>query len=232
MKAFILAAGRGQRLRPLTNAIPKPLLAVGGKALIAWHLERLAAAGIEDVVVNTSWLASSLHTALGDGREYGLRLRFSDEGERALGTGGALERARPLLGEDPFVLVNGDVWTDFDFARLLRPLDALTHLVLVPVPPQAAHGDFHLHANGRVESSGEPLLTYAGIGLYRMALLDLRESGNATGAAGEPSAFALAPLLRMAMERGAISGERHASHWYDIGTLDRLQSLDRQLAGV
>lgn len=230
MKALILAAGRGERLRPLTDSIPKPLVPVAGKPLIAWHLERLAAAGIDDVVINTSWLAASLHAALGDGQPFGLRIRFSDEGDQALGTGGALAHARALLGEDPFVLVNGDVWTDFDFARLLRPLDALAHLILVPVPAQAAQGDFHLDAHGQVQGEGDPLLTYAGIGLYRMALLDLRDKSDVQTGVVAARTFALGPLLRCAMQRGAVSGERHPGRWYDIGTLDRLQALDRQLA--
>ena len=230
-KALVLAAGRGERMRPLTDTTPKPLLPVGGKPLIAWHIEKLAALGVGEIVVNIAHLADRFPAVLGDGSRYGVRLTWSHEGAEPLETGGALLQARPLLGEAPFLLVNGDVWTDFDFATLPAAPEGLAHLVLVQRPPEKARGDFHLDPQGRVHATGEPLLTYAGIGIYRMALLDRwREViGNASGADADPPRFPLAPLLRAAMHSGQVTGRYHRGRWTDVGTPERLAALDATL---
>lgn len=213
MKAFVLAAGRGERMRPLTDHRPKPLLPVAGKPLIEWHLERLAAAGVGEVVINLGWLGAQIPAALGDGARWGLCLRYSDEGWPALETGGGIHRALPLLGAAPFLLVNGDVWTDADFAALVQRglLGAeLAHLLLVPNPPQHPAGDFALD-QGWVGEQGERL-TYSGIALLHPHLFEGRS----------PGAFPLAPLLRSAMAAGRVSGRRHDGVWLDIGTPERL----------
>ena len=218
MKAFVLAAGRGERMRPLTDHTPKPLLPVAGKPLIEWHLERLAAAGFREVVINLGWLGARIPEVLGDGRRWDLRLRYSDEGWPALETGGGLFRALPLLGAEPFLLVNGDVWCDADFAALAaRGLRAaeLAHLLLVANPPQHPRGDFALGADGRV-TEGEPRLTYSGIGLLHPRLFEGCSDG----------AVPLAPLLRSAMAAGAVSGDRHEGRWVDVGTPERLAALE------
>lgn len=231
MKALILAAGRGERMRPLTDSIPKPLLAVGGKPLIAWHLEKLAALGVRDVVVNTSWLAAQFPQTLGDGARWGLRLHYAYEGDTPLETGGGMWNALSLLGDAPFVAVNGDIWTDYDFGRLPRDPDGDAHLVLIDNPPQHLHGDFVLHDDGRIASDGESKLTFAGIGLYQPALFDGWRDiiGNTPGVDDIPSRFKLAPLLRAAMARGAVSGEHYRGRWTDVGTPARLARLDAEL---
>lgn len=230
MKALIFAAGLGERMRPLTDSTPKPLLRVGGKPLIEWHLEKLAALGVRDVVVNTSWLADQFPAALGDGARWHLRLHYAFEGDTPLETGGGMWNALPLLGDAPFLLVNGDVWTDFDFAGLPREPRGLAHLVMVDRPPQATHGDFALDADGLVRADGEHGLTYAGIGVYRPQLLEgWREAvPDPVLANGKPK-FPLAPLLRARMARGAITGEHHRGRWTDVGTPERLDRLDAEL---
>ena len=230
MKALIFAAGLGERMRPLTDSTPKPLLAVGGKRLIEWHLEKLAALGIEDVVVNTSWLAEQFPDTLGNGARWNLRIAYAYEGGTPLETGGGMLNALPLLGDDPFLLVNGDVWTDYDFGRLPREPAGLAHLVMVDRPPQATHGDFALDDAGCVRADGEHKLTYSGIGIYRPQLLDgwndiVREPAIANG---KPR-FPLAPILRAHMPAGAITGEHHRGRWTDVGTPERLARLDAGL---
>jgi len=219
--AMILAAGRGERMRPLTDTLPKPLLPVAGKPIIEWHLEALANAGLQEVVINVSWLAEAIIAALGDGQRWGLRLHFSREGEPPLETGGGIVRALPWLGEGPFLVINGDVWTDLDLAGLMMPEASLAHLVMVPNPPHHLHGDFYLH-QGRL-ATGAPgrRFTFSGIGLYRATLFD----------GCEPGRFPLAPLLIAAMDRGRVSGEVWDGEWRDIGTVDRLEAL-RQAAGA
>ena len=231
MKALIFAAGLGERMRPLTDTTPKPLLCVGGKPLIAWHLEKLAALGVEEVVVNISWLAEQFPSTLGVGRAFGLRIRYSHEGAVPLETGGGMWHALDLLGDDPFIAVNGDIWTDYDFARLPQAPAGDAHLVLVDNPAHHPTGDFALQADGRVLSDGEARLTFSGIGVYRPELfLDWRAVvGDAPGARDTPPRFRLAPLLRAAMRRHAVSGERHAGAWTDVGTPQRLADLDRAL---
>lgn len=218
MKAMILAAGLGTRMRPLTDHCPKPLLEAGGKPLIGHHLERLAAIGIRDVVVNVSYRAEQIVTALGDGAAYGVRLQWSRE-EMPLETGGGIRQALPLLGTAPFLLINGDVWCEFD-ARWLAPLENdLARLVLVDNPEHHRAGDFHLDAGGRVHAEGQPTLTYSGIGLLDPALV----------ADQSPGTFKLAPLLREAMNTGRVGGCHHAGPWVDVGTPARLRELDAWL---
>ena len=221
MKAMILAAGLGKRMRPLTDRCPKPLLPVAGRPLIVHHLARLRAAGITGVVINVSYRAEQIMAALGDGSEHGVRIAWSHE-EAPLETGGGIRRALPLLGEAPFLLVNGDVWCDLDPAVLpaLSKGD-LARLALVDNPAHHPGGDFHLDAAGRVHAEGEPRLTFAGISLLDPALV-----------ADEPEgAFALAPLLRRAMADGRVGGHHHRGDWVDVGTPSRLAELDRRLRG-
>jgi MurNAc alpha-1-phosphate uridylyltransferase len=214
---MILAAGRGERMRPLTDHTPKPLLEAGGRSLIGHHLAALARAGVREVVVNHAHLGGQIEQALGDGAAYGLRIRYSPE-EVALETGGGIFRALPLLGPDPFIVVNGDVWTDCDPARL-RLADAdLAHLVLVDNPAHHPAGDFVLNGE-RVTDGGGQRLTFSGVGVYRPALFD--------GCA--PGRFPLAPLLRAAIAVGRVSGEHHRGCWVDVGTPERLAALDREL---
>lgn len=240
MKALIFAAGLGERMRPLTERTPKPLLEAGGKPLIVWHLEKLAACGVREVVVNTSWLADQFPQALGDGARWGLRIVYSYEGPVPLETGGGMMHALPLLrdangvdahaGDAPFLLVNGDVWTDYDFARLPREPAGDAHLVMVDRPPQATHGDFALEADGHVRSEGANPLTYAGIGVYRPRLFDgWRAHVRDAGGDETPPRFRLAPLLRAAMARDAVTGEHHRGAWTDVGTPQRLAGLDASL---
>ncbi|MED5388982.1 MAG: nucleotidyltransferase family protein [Pseudomonadota bacterium] len=218
MKAMILAAGYGKRMRPLTDHTPKPLLTAGGKALIVYHIEKLRDAGIESLVINTGWLGDHLAAVLGDGRRFGIPIAYSHEGT-PLETAGGIRRALPLLGESPFVLVNGDIWTDYDLGRLTRPGTDPCHLVLVDNPPHHPDGDFHLTAEGRVRDNGQPALTYAGMGRFDPALFRDLPDGEAK----------LAPLLRAAMADNAVSGEHHRGQWWDIGTPERLDELDRLL---
>ncbi|KAF1684860.1 mannose-1-phosphate guanylyltransferase [Pseudoxanthomonas broegbernensis] len=228
MRALIFAAGLGERMRPLTDHTPKPLLRAGGKPLIAWHLEKLAAMGVDEVVVNVSWLAARFPEALGDGDRWGLRLRYSHEGDAPLETGGGMLHALPLLGEAPFIAVNGDVWTDFDFARLPREPRGEAHLVLVDNPVHHPQGDFTLGADGVLAAEGDARLTFAGIGVYRPSLL-AGWRDTVTGVPGSPPRFKLAPLLRASMARSAVAGERHPGRWTDVGTPQRLDELDRSL---
>lgn len=221
MKAMILAAGRGERLRPLTDRVPKALVEVAGKPLLVRHLERLALAGCRDAVVNVSHLPELIVAQVGDGARFGLRVAFSVEAQ-ALETAGGIARARGLLGEAPFLLVNADVYCECDFARLRahRLGGALAHLVLVPNPPHRAQGDFSLDGT-RVGEAGPWRYTYAGIAVMSPALV-------AGVAAGERAP--LAPLLRHAAARGAVTGEIYHGLWRDVGTLERLAELEAQLS--
>ena len=232
MKALIFAAGLGERMRPLTDTTPKPLLRAGGKPLIAWHLERLAAAGVREVVVNTSWLAAQFPATLGDGAAFGLRIAYSDEGPVPLETGGGMLRALAHLGEAPFLAVNGDIWTDFDFSRLPPEPAGDAHLVMVDNPAHHPAGDFVLQPDGRLREAGGPRLTFSGIGVYRPQLLQGWRAavGEAPGVDADPPRFRLAPLLRAAMRRDGASGEHHRGAWTDVGTPARLRELDHALA--
>lgn len=218
MKAMILAAGKGERMRPLTLHTPKPLLKVGDKPLLQWHIEALAAAGLRELVINHAWLGEQIESAFGDGAALGVQIAWSAEGE-PLETGGGIHRALPLLGDGPFVLVNGDVWTRFDFAHLSLPSGKLAHLVLIDNPAHNPHGDFLLTA-GDVGNPGDGKtgLTYSGIAVLHPALLAEQPAG----------AFALAPLLRQAADQGRVSGEHFRGPWIDVGTPERLAEADRQ----
>ncbi|AKJ97297.1 mannose-1-phosphate guanylyltransferase [Pseudomonas chlororaphis] len=216
MKAMILAAGKGERMRPLTLTTPKPLIRAGGVPLIEYHLRALAKAGFTDIVINHAWLGEQIEDHLGDGARFGLSIRYSPEGE-PLETGGGILRAMPLLGEDAFVVVNGDVWTDYDFSSLRKPLEGLAHLVLVDNPAHHPEGDFIL-IDGKVQDEGAAAdkLTYSGIAVLHPALFDGCTEG----------AFRLAPLLRKAMAEGRVSGERLQGHWVDVGTHERLAQVE------
>lgn len=231
MKALIFAAGLGERMRPLTDHTPKPLLVAGGKPLIVWHLEKLAAIGVSEVVINTSWLAEQFPATLGDGSQWGLRLAYSYEGPTPLETGGGMHHALPLLGDAPFIAVNGDIWADYDFAQLPREPVGDAHLVLVDNPAHNPSGDFAIDSAGCIHSEGDARLTFSGIGVYRPELLmNWRDIiGERNGADETPPRFKLAPLLRASMGKGRISGEHHAGRWTDVGTPGRLAELDAQL---
>lgn len=219
MKAMILAAGKGERMRPLTLHTPKPLLPVGGVPLIEHHIRALAAAGFRELVINHAWLGEQIEAYLGDGARLGVSIVYSAEGA-PLETGGGIARALPLLGEAPFLLVNGDVWCDYPFADLRRPLAGLAHLVLVDNPTHHPQGDFCLEgacARPRGEQLG---LTYSGIAVLDPALF----------AGCPPGAFRLAPLLVEAMGRDAVSGEHYRGQWVDVGTVERLAEVERRLA--
>jgi N-acetyl-alpha-D-muramate 1-phosphate uridylyltransferase len=219
MKAMILAAGKGERLRPLTLHTPKPLVRVAGVPLIEYHLKALAAAGFREVVINHAWLGQQIEEHLGDGARFGLSLRYSAEGE-PLETGGGIFRALPLLGEEPFLVVNGDIFTDYPFAELKRPLTGQAHLVLVDNPAHHPVGDFRLD-RGQVADAqaGQPSLTYSGIAVLSPSLF----------AGCQPGAFKLAPLLRAAMAAAQVTGERFAGRWVDVGSHERLAEAEQLL---
>lgn len=222
MKAMILAAGKGERLRPLTLHTPKPLVRAGGVPLIEYQLQALRQAGFDQLVINHAWLGQQIEDHLGDGSAFGVSILYSPEGE-PLETGGGIFKALPLLGDDAFVIANGDIWTDFDYASLHGALAEgdLVHLVLVDNPEHHARGDFSL-LGGRVSDyrEGQPSLTYSGIAILRPQLFD----------GCQPGAFKLAPLLRQAMEAGRVSGVHHRGRWIDVGTHERLAEVERQLA--
>jgi len=221
MKAMILAAGRGERMRPLSDAIPKVLLEVHGKPLIAWSIEALARSGVREIVINHAHLGHMIEAALRDGRRFGVAIRYSREAE-ALETAGGIAQALPLLGDRPFLVVNGDLFCDFDFSRLvgIELGQKLAHLVLVPNPPHYPQGDFALNG-AQVAESGQSKLTYSGIGLYRPELF----SSIRPGSKGQ-----IAPLLRAAMARGLVAGEMHRGVWHDVGTPARLSALNERVA--
>jgi MurNAc alpha-1-phosphate uridylyltransferase len=220
MKAMILAAGKGERMRPLTLHTPKPLVRAGGVPLIEYHLIALRKAGFDEVVINHAWLGQQIEDHLGDGQRFGLSIRYSPESE-PLETGGGIFRALPLLGDEPFVIVNGDVWTDYDPALLRRPLSGLAHLVLIDNPAHHPTGDFRLIEGQVREADGNgSCLTYSGIAMLDPKLF----------AASTAGAFKLAPLLREAMGRGQVTGEHFGGRWIDVGTPERLAEVERALA--
>ena len=218
MKAMVLAAGRGERMRPLTDHTPKPLLTVGGKPLIVWHLERLAKAGFKEVVINHAHLGAQIEKALGDGSPWNLKIQYSPE-TTALETAGGIANALPLLGGAPFLVVNGDVFAEIDFNGLQLKSPHLAHLVMVDNPPQHPDGDFAL-SSGKINDDGNHKLTFSGIGVYHPDLFATVERGQAAK---------LAPLLRSAMVEGLVTGEHYQGIWHDIGTPERLAFLDQQL---
>ena len=215
MKAMVLAAGRGERLRPLTDHAPKPMLVVRGKPLVVWHLEALARAGVREAVINLSWLGDSIRDAVGSGEQFGLKVQYSEESAGALEVGGGIYRALPLLGAAPFIVVNGDTFTDLDFARLEIGPTALAHLVLVPNPEHHPRGDFVLRGR-EISASEAPRLTYAGIGVYRPELF----------AHCAPGRFPLLPLLQAAIAARRLTGERYDGAWTDVGSVRRLAALN------
>ena len=222
MKAFILAAGRGERMRPLTDTTPKPLLQAGGKPLIVWHLERLAATGFREVVINHAHLGAQIEAALGDGSQFGLTIRYSPEPPGALETGGGIAQALPLLGEESFLVVNGDVWCDWDFTRAHALAGRLAHLVFVANPPQHAGGDFCLDGEIVRYASSQigPTLTYAGTGVFSPEFFATVPVGTV---------MKMRPLLDAAIAHGQVTGERHTGRWVDVGTPQRLAELDQEL---
>ena len=220
---MILAAGRGERMRPLTDKLPKPLLKVGGVSLIERLIQALVGAGLKDILVNHAHLGQQIVETLGDGRRYAANIVYSHESEGELETGGGIFQALELLS-DPFLVVNGDILTDYPFNHLFGTLSArdpsmsgLAHIVLVDNPPHHPQGDFHLMGN-RVTVQGAGKLTFSGIGVYRKALFQNCRPGK----------FPLAPVLRVAMDAGEITGEHYAGRWWDIGTPERLAQLDGQ----
>ncbi len=218
MKALIFAAGIGERMRPLTLTVPKALLQVRGKPLIVHHIEALARADVRELVINVSYLGDLIQSALGDGAQFGVNIRYSDEGATPLETGGGMRHALPLLGNAPFIAVNSDIFVDFNFTRLLNLPSivggALAHLVLVANPSHHPDGDFVL-TGSKLYTCGPDKLTFSGIGVYSPKLLSGTPSGT----------FKLAPLLREAMAFGNVSGERFDGLWTDVGTPERLAQL-------
>lgn len=218
MRAMILAAGKGERMRPLTLHTPKPLIPVAGVPLIEYHLRALAQAGVTEVVINHAWLGDRIEAHLGDGARFGLQIVYSQESQ-PLETGGGIYQALPLLGADPFILVNGDVFTDYDFAVLQKPLQGLAHLVLINNPAHHLEGDFSLE-EGRVLAPTTATLTYSGIAVLHPELFSGCQAG----------AFKLAPLLRQAIAQGQVSGEQFNGCWIDVGTPERLAAAQAVLA--
>jgi len=222
MKAMILAAGRGERMRPLTDFTPKPLLKVGAKPLIVWHLERLAQAGFKEVVINHAHLGGQIEQALGNGSLWSMHIQYSPE-QQALETAGGIANALPLLGEQPFLVVNGDIYTEIDFAPLANLAHSLSpnlaHLLMVDNPPQHPQGDFAI-VDGRLSESGATQLTFSGVGVYHPSLF---------ASVGRGQAAKLAPLLREAMAKQLATASYYDGVWHDIGTPERLHNLDQQL---
>jgi MurNAc alpha-1-phosphate uridylyltransferase len=219
---MILAAGRGERMRPLTDQTPKPLLEVAGKPLIEYHIRALVKAGVKELVINTAWLGDQIQTTLGDGSQYQAHIRYSNEGEQALETAGGIIKALPLLGDEPFIVVNGDIWCDYDFTALPDRPVKLAHLVMVDNPPHHPRGDFVLQDNGYLALTDHHKLTYSGIGLYHPDFFKGLQSGV------QP----LAPLLRNAMQQQNVTAEYYAGQWLDIGTPQRLAELNQQVANA
>jgi MurNAc alpha-1-phosphate uridylyltransferase len=226
--ALIFAAGLGERMRPLTDRTPKPLLAVRGKPLVVWHLEKLAAIGVHYVVMNTSHLADQFPEALGDGSRWGLRIRYAYEGPAPLETGGGMLNALTLLGPEPFIAINGDIWTDADLSQLPAEPRGVAHLMLVDNPSHHPEGDFALDQQGVVHNDGDARLTFSGIGVYRRELLDNWRDviGDNADANAKPPRFKIAPVLRAAINQGAITGTHYRGAWTDVGTPERLASLN------
>lgn len=222
MRAMILAAGRGERMRPLTDTLPKPLIPVAGKPLIQWHIERLAAVGITDIVINHAWLGAMLEHTLGDGSQWGVRLQYSAE-TTALETAGGIANALCYLGTEPFLVMNGDVWCDWDPAQALEigpQMTQLAWLLLVPNPSHHPSGDFGLSASGVLNDTDPATFTFSGIGIYQPALFDKISPGQTAK---------LAPLLREAIDQGGVLGALYPGFWIDVGTPERLSTLECRL---
>jgi len=216
MKAMILAAGRGERMRPLTDSTPKPLLIAGGKPIIQHTIEQLVSAGFTEIVINIAHLGEKIENTLGNGSQFGALLRYSNEGKKGLETAGGIINALPLLGEEPFLVVNGDIANNYDFNPLHTQNIDLAHLVLIPNPEHHPEGDFHLSSKGILSEQGQPTLTFSGIGLYHPKLFNNVAPGKTK----------LGPLLRKFMSQNRVSGEKFDGFWMDIGTPERLADLD------
>ncbi len=216
MKAMILAAGRGERMRPLTDKTPKPLVKVAGRALIEYHLLRLAAAGVQEVVINLAWLGEQIERTLGTGQAYGVTIEYVHEGTQALETGGGIFHALPLLGAEPFLVINGDIWTDYPIQQLPASLTGLAHLVLVDNPAHHPQGDFAISATGHAVVEAAEKYTFSGLGVYAPELFATCRAGI----------FPLAPLLREAMLTQRVTAEHYPGPWSDVGTIERLQQLE------
>jgi N-acetyl-alpha-D-muramate 1-phosphate uridylyltransferase len=212
---MVMAAGRGERMRPITDTLPKPLVPVAGKPLIAYHLERLAAAGVREVVINLSWMGERIRSALGDGRDYGLSIAYSEEGPVPLETGGGIFKALPLLGSGPFLVVNGDTWSDIDYGHFALEDGAHGRIVLVPNPTHHTRGDFGLEGEVVVDREVDRF-TYSGVGVYRPEFF----------AGCSPGRFPMLPLLKRAISSRLLRGELHRGEWCDVGTPERLATLD------
>jgi len=212
---MVLAAGRGERMRPVTDTLPKPLVPVAGKPLIGYQLQRLAAAGVREVVINLSWLGERIRSTLGDGRDYGLSIAYSEEGPVPLETGGGIFRALPLLGSGPFLVINGDTWSDIDYSHLVLEDGAHGRIVLVPNPTHKARGDFGLEGDLVVDREVDRF-TYSGVGVYRPEFF----------AGCSPGKFPMLPLLKRAISSRLLRGELHRGEWCDVGTPERLATLD------
>jgi N-acetyl-alpha-D-muramate 1-phosphate uridylyltransferase len=220
MKAMVLAAGRGERMRPITDTLPKPLVPVAGKPLIGYHLERLAHVGITEVVINLSWLGERISSALGSGRDYGLSITYSEEGPVPLETGGGIFKALPLLGPRPFLVVNGDTWSDIDYGHLALEDGATGRIVLVPNPTHNTRGDFGIDGDLVVEGDADRF-TYSGVGVYRPEFFE----------GCSPGRFPMLPLLKRAIAARVLKGEVHRGEWCDVGTPQRLAALDADVRG-
>lgn len=216
MKAMILAAGRGERMRPMTDHTPKPLLPVAGKAIIEHTITQLVSAGFHDLIINHAYLGEQIERRLGNGSKYGASIKYSPEGEQALETAGGIINALPLLGDETFLVVNGDIFTDFSFAELKNQTIDLAHLVLVANPEHHLHGDFSLDVSGKLSENCSNQLTFSGIGLYRPELFANTPAGISK----------LGTLLRQAIADQRVTGEQFSGFWMDIGTPERLQALD------
>lgn len=214
MKAMILAAGRGERLRPLTDTVPKSLVEVRGQSLLGRHLRNLHDGGVEEVVINLGWLGDRIRRRVGDGARYGLRVEYSDEGDNVLETGGGIHKALPLLGDEPFLVVNADIFTAMPIPEIDLKNNDLGHLVLVPSPPYRASGDFTLE-DGHIRNGESPTLTFSGVAMYRPELFEDCEAGR----------FSIVPLLRRAADAGRLQGSLYEGDWADIGTPERLAAL-------
>lgn len=221
MRAMILAAGKGERMRPLTLHTPKPLIQVAGVPLIEYHLRALARAGFREVVINHAWLGEKIEAHLGDGERFGVHIQYSPE-TQPLETGGGILQALKYLGDKPFVVVNGDIWTDYDFSALQPPLEGLAHLVLMDNPEHHPEGDFSLQQNRVLAPDAAATLTYSGIAVLHPQLFADCFGG----------AFKLAPVLRQAIAQGQVSGEHFAGHWIDVGTQERLTAAEALLASL
>lgn len=219
MKAMILAAGRGERLRPLTDHTPKPLIEVNGESLVERHLKALKSAGIEDIIINLAWLGDKIEKTLGDGQAYGVKIRYSHETEGALETAGGIARALPMLGER-FLVVNADIWTNFNFSTLMTEQEGLAHLVLVNNPEHNRQGDFSLKNGQLIPKQGDSSLTFSGIAKYRREFFSSLAEGKQ----------ALAPLLHEGVRQQQLTGEHFIGRWFDIGSPERLAKINQELA--